>query len=325
MDVNNWELRHQQLAAAHDADQAERRAMLSGIASVEEAGFDERISGETENEMSPSTLDEPDWEQRDTQTENLVGGALEELERRQMMMGQIYPFDLKDGGLEYRGSATGIYEFCLSATLNVTGKVANLPRPTVVFEWLARDILKLYIGRGSQGFRTGWPSDKLENRGRGTLQLFKQLNELSGAFEWKPKSYLPAHPKPRHLKDAGLDVVVWKPFPDDRGCCLFALGQCACGRTDWQNKLEDLSLKRLRNWFEDPTAAEPLRCFLVPFHIPNRAHLHEVSSYAGVTLDRARLAMLAEQDQDAIEAVMQDALIDYHEAAFALAEVHAVA
>jgi hypothetical protein len=127
-------------------------------------------------------------------------------------------------------------------------------------------------------------------------------------------------PKPRDLKDAGLDVVVWKDFGDGRTSILFALAQCACGRTDWETKVADLNLRRLANWFEGPTIAEPLRCFFVPFHIPNHAHLKEISGFAGVILDRARIAMVAEADVAAVQSIRADALIDYRKTAIALLE-----
>jgi hypothetical protein len=218
-----------------------------------------------------------------------------------------------------------VYEICLATSLSPTAKLNGLPKPTIVFEWIARDVLRLYIGQGSKGFRTGWPSHRLERRERGATRLFAQLHGLCKEFAWRPKSYYPQNPKPRDLKDAGLDVVVWKPFGDGRACCLFALGQCACGWTDWENKFSDLNLGRLAGWFEGPTYAPPIRCFFVPFHIPNEGHLKQVAESAGLPIDRARIVMLAEQSADSIAVVKQDALVDYRKMAIAIAGANAVA
>lgn len=320
MDPENWELRRVQFAAAHDADQAERRAILVGAASMEDTALDERISSELEAEETPPAAALPDWERQDIQTEGLVGAALEEVERRLEMMEEAYPFELVEGRLIYRPSATGVYETCLAASLGPTSTAEDFPKPTVTFEWIARDTLKLYLGNGSDGFRTGWPSDRREARPRGTTKLFQELHAKCGEFLWRPRSYLPVRPKPRHLKDAGLDVVVWKHFGDGRMSILFALAQCACGRTDWETKVADLDLKRLANWFEGPTIAEPVRCFFVPFHIPNHAHLKEISGYAGVIFDRARIAMLAEANAAAAQSITAAAFIDYKAAAVAYFE-----
>ncbi|MFO1477883.1 MAG: hypothetical protein U1F98_14710 [Verrucomicrobiota bacterium] len=325
MDLSDWELRYSHLRAARDADQAERRAMLSGAASIEDSAFDERISGEVDDEAVQFGGDTPEWDKREAASERIVGAALEQIEYRVASLGSGYPFLIDGGGLKYRGSATGVYEICLATSLSPTAKVSSLPKPTVVFEWIARDILKLYLGPGSMGFRTGWPSHRLERRERGPARLFSQLHGLCNEFAWHPKSYLPTNPKPRDLKDAGLDVVVWKPFGDRRACSMFVLGQCACGWTDWENKFGDLCLKRLAAWFEGPTFAEPMRCFFVPFNIPNDAHLKHVAEFAGVPIDRTRIVMLAEENADSVASVKKNALVDYRKMAFAIAETHEVA
>lgn len=298
--------------------------MLNGAASVEDSGFDERVSGEADEEAIQLAGESPEWEKRDATAERIVGAALEQIEHRAATLGNSYPFLVEGGGLKYRGSATGVYEICLATSLSPTAKVTNLPKPTVVFEWIARDVLSLYVGPGSVGFRTGWPSHRLEKRERGTTRLFAQLHGLCKEFTWRPKSYLPTNPKPRDLKDAGLDIVVWKPFRDGRACSLFVLGQCACGWTDWENKFEDLSLTRLGKWFEGPTHAAPMRCFFVPFHIPNDGHLKDVAELAGVPIDRTRIVMLAEESADSIATVKKNALLDYRKMAFAIADAHKV-
>lgn len=310
------------MRAARDADQAERRAMLNGVASVEDSAFDERVSGEADEEEAQLGEESPAWETRDATAERIVGSALEQIEHRASVLGGGYPFVIDNGGIKYRGSATGVYEICLATSLSPMAKVSGLPKPTVIFEWIARDILRLYIGPGSEGFRTGWPSHKLEKRERGVPRLFAQLNSLCKEFAWRPKAYLPTNPKPRDLKDAGLDIVVWKPFPDGRTCNLFALGQCACGWTDWENKFDDLNTTRLRSWFEGPTYVSPVRCFFVPFHIPNDGHLKQVAEHAGLPIDRARIVMLAEQNADSVKAVNKNALVDYQKIALAIAAVN---
>lgn len=313
----NWELRQTQLKTAHDADQVEARAVINHASSAEGAAFDERISGAIDDEFAPQERG-PEWDLREARLESVVGAALEEIERRKSIMKESYPFEVSDGGLVHRPSTTGVYEFCLATSLSPTASHATIPKPTVVFEWIARDALTLYVGGGSESFRAGWPSNRLEKRARGTIPLFNELNERCGEFEWKPRGHLPRHPKPKDFKDGGLDVVVWKPFHDGRCVSMFALGQCACGRTDWENKLRDLDPEDLADWFEGPTFAAPLRCFLVPFHIPNHAHLKKIARKAGVILDRARIAMLAEQQESSRKFIVHSALLDYHASALAL-------
>jgi len=316
----NWELRHAHLKAAHDADQVEWRAVTNQLASAEGAAFDERVSGEIDDEFAPQERG-PEWDLREARLEGLVGATFEEIERRRCLMKAAYPFELADGGLVHRQSVTGVYEFCLAASLRPTAKYT--PKPTIVFEWIARDVLTLYMGNGSQALRTGWPSNRLEKRARGTIPLFKQLYQRCGEFSWKPRKHLPKHPKPKDFKDGGLDIVVWKPFQDGRTVSMFALGQCACGRTDWENKLRDLMPEDLSVWFEGPTFATPLRFFLVPFHIPNHGHLKMAAQKAGIIMDRARIVMVAEQDDSSRDFIVQSALVDYDASASALMDLPA--
>ena len=71
-------------------------------------------------------------------------------------------------------------------------------------------------------------------------------------------------------------------------------------------------MKRLANWFEGPTAAEPIRFFLLPFHIPNNPHLRDIANFAGVVLDRARIVMIAEQNVAHAGFIDEETLVDYH-------------
>jgi hypothetical protein len=48
------------------------------------------------------------------------------------------------------------------------------------------------------------------------------------------------------------------------------------------------------NWFRHLSVASPMRLFCIPHHIPNAAYFEEVNRSAGLTLDRARIVLLAE-------------------------------
>ena len=101
---------------------------------------------------------------------------------------------------------------------------------------------------------------------------------------------------PAHIdvKDAGLDFVVWKAMPDGRKGHLFLLGQCACG-DDWEEKLHDIDVDALtQSWIRPLSVAAPVRVFATPHHIPNETHFADVNQRGGLTLDRARIVLIAE-------------------------------
>ncbi len=307
MNPDKWAERHTEFRAALDADQVECRAMLEGLASVEAGMEDERISGMVDDQLVDAGNS---WAERQAVLESLSSSISEELARRSAVMKDAYPFVVSGGSLAYSPSKTGVYEFCLAVARNPKGTSEGKPHASTVFEWIARDVLALHIGTGARGFRTGWPPHESEGRGTRTKETFELLSKQCGEFIWDPQQYLPNDPPPKLLKDAGLDVVVWKPWPDGRLAQLFALGQCACGKNDIdENKARELSIERLERWLRPLCLTKPLRCFLAAHHIPNTCHLYDLSRDGGLVFDRARLAMLAESTP---EAVATNAGIDYH-------------
>ena len=292
MDPNNWEERHRQFSAALDADQVECRAMLQGAANVDAGIQDERIAGIVDDALIEKGNS---WEERQVVIEGLSGRISEELTRRAALLNEAYPFLVLNGALRYQRSKTGVYEFCLAVARNPAGVLDGKPRASAIFEFIARDVLALHFGKGFRGFRTGAPVYSFEDRGTGTRSTFIRLNQDCGEFRWDPAPGYPNEPSHQDLKDAGLDVVVWKPWPDSRLAQFFALGQCACGKNDITvSKGRELSLKRLGNWLRPVCHTDPLRCFLAAHHIPNSVALCELSGEAGLVFDRARIALIAE-------------------------------
>jgi len=286
----NWELKQKQFQAGLDADQVEREAIRTGTTSIEFGTEDERTSGAVDDALESEGNS---WEERQNVLENLSGAVADEVHRRATIMGPSYPFTVTGGALEYAASQTGVYEFCLAASANPTGVFEGQPKASAVFEYIARDVIAVHIG-GGEGFRTGAPVYPSENRGKTTRETFAALNVLCGEFNWQPTAGFPTEPQHKDLKDAGLDVVVWKPWPDQRRGHLFVLGQCACGKSDIGGKARDLSLNRLGNWLRPVTHAQPVRAFLAAHHIPNSIQLYEISGEGGIVFDRARITIIAQ-------------------------------
>jgi hypothetical protein len=124
----------------------------------------------------------------------------------------------------------------------------------------------------------------------------RHLNDLTGEFVWRPQYGLPEDPDPQHVKDEGLDCVVWKAV-ENRPGKLFLLAQCACG-DDYAAKLHDIDsgFSKLSKWFDVMTWAFPLRVFCTPRHIPNDSYFGQLNREAGLTLDRSRIVLLAEAE-----------------------------
>ncbi len=106
-------------------------------------------------------------------------------------------------------------------------------------------------------------------------------------------------PNSRHQKDAKLDLVVWRPFPDARSGKLVGFGQCAAG-ADWRDKLSELQPRAFTGqWMTEQLAIEPTRLFFCPFRV-ERARWPTVVFESGVLFDRCRIALHAAAINDDI-------------------------
>lgn len=93
-------------------------------------------------------------------------------------------------------------------------------------------------------------------------------------------------------KDAALDLVSWRPFPDKRRAMVMAWGQCATG-ADWRSKLTELEPRAwCTSWLHEMPLVLPLRAFFVPHRVGD-THWNVAAAKAGVLFDRCRIAALA--------------------------------
>jgi hypothetical protein len=307
IDHADWTRRLEQLRAAGDADQIEKRAIELGAVNIEEGIRDQLIADAMDDFVE--VIGEP-WVQDDSKIEDGAGQSANELVRRAEILREYYPFRLNGNHLTYLRSKTLIYEFCLavaSAPTITKGHYVALPR---AFERLSRDVASIFLGDLSDGYRTGAPSDVDEGKPSRMKEVAADLHRLTGEWHWQPRAGLPPDPDPRDAKDLGIDVVSWKRFGDSRRGSLFLVGQCACGGPhDWPAKFGQLNLDKLSiNWFHPLSFAPANRFFAVPFHIPNSTHLEEITSEAGLTFDRARITLLAESD---VEKIKSNSFDDY--------------
>ena len=282
--------RHQAQRAAKDADQAEFSALRKGSAVIDSGVYDDRVAGALDDfevkEPSVTAI----WHHEDLKYDTASGNIHEEIERRENILEDAYPFEFDKGKLLYSPKSqriSCIYEFflsiCNSNTL-VSGNYALLPR---MFERITAKLVAAYLGEYARYIHTGWPRD--QEIGISFKEAMQTVSERTGEWRWGPDEGLPNDPD---RKDEGCDFVVWPDAPDGRKIGqLFILGQCACG-DNWQDKYKDLKLKELKKWFKPLSLIKPVRSFATPHHVTD-ALLREASRQGGLFFDRARLTMIA--------------------------------
>lgn len=285
-----YTVRHEEQAQIYDADQVEMSAVIRGTAVVDVGQFDDRVAGVLDDEADSLDGSDPRWQRQDRILEDEVGPVRIELERRQSVLGDAYPFELVGNELVYRPSDNIFYEYFLSVSTSpsLTKKpYTGLPRS---FERITAQLVRSYLGVHAEAFHTGAPRNP--EVGRTYAAAMQKLHEVAGARDWywSPMRGFPV--APTRGGDEGLDFVVWKRSLDGRIGELVVIGQCACGN-DWDTKFGDLTLERLEPWFRPVTYVQAIRCFATPFVLSDGNFL-VAHGRAGWTLDRIRLVKMAE-------------------------------
>jgi hypothetical protein len=222
-------------------------------------------------------------------SQTIAEDAFRELEDRQSSSGaKAYPFDLGSQYIQLISDPKplqSVYTFLL--LLSQLGKDAGTEDGAHLFEEVSAYAAREYMG-GSNGaaqlFLMGFPRRSTPAAFRAAIsELCSQLNEGGGCRDRKSL---------KEQKDAKLDLVAWKSFPDGRPGKLIGFGQCATGR-GWRKKLSELNVDAFcKSWFLDSPPVLPVPMFFVPF----RAELSrwDVDSFsAGILFDRCRIAALS--------------------------------
>ena len=219
--------------------------------------------------------------------ERLMEDVVAELSDRQSHCGgkDYYPFMLESGGISFKSVTQGpSYVFQLVLTL--LGERAGVERGERLFEDLCAEALYYYIGgdRGADRTAFGFPRRVLPPGFRDAVSaLCGRMGEGQSAQDDAPET--------SDQKDAYLDIVAWKDFPDRRPGKLIIFGQCATGQ-DWKRKYRDLQPSKWCSlWLNRMPTVTPVPAFFVPRRI-ERSYWRRATSYGGIVFDRCRLAAL---------------------------------
>lgn len=302
---------------AKEADDLEWRAVKFGTYPFDGVYTDEIATGQFIEDQSVAESLEASAEYKTDAVENLIDRVLRkngeevhrnqrrredaaaavyaELKRRSDLLGDSYPFEVGRGSLRYRENDENKHKTYVSLLELSAGE--SVDRDS--FEKIVELALAEYLGRErSKSKCFGWRSKIEAERPRRFKEMIDQINSESGEWMWRPKTGYPQDPSSQIVKDLGIDVIAWLPSPDKRIGQVFLVAQCATGLTDWESKFDDVSWNSLSNWIESvPKDWGGSRCFAVPFHIPNSARWRDITSKAGLLLDRARITLLLRESQ----------------------------
>lgn len=225
--------------------------------------------------------------------------AFAELDERKKACGidvSAYPFEVLDRAIQARKPLDdSIYLFLL--LLSAYGKDAGPKRsfPERLFEEVCAVAASRYFGGdGLIGLavRFGHPRSLLPKQFRTALDRVCEMIGEGASSDNAPRQGV--------HKDAGLDIVCWRPFPDKRHGTLMGFGQCATGKNGWRAKTHELQPQGFMDKFmRDRFSVPPTRLFFVPWRV-EKDDWRSTCVDGGILFDRCRIALLTKDADKAL-------------------------
>lgn len=214
-----------------------------------------------------------------------VSVAMRVISRRKSLLQDSYPFRVASGSIAADAAAPSSYwtaMLLLGADSPVREDRQLWSEAADVFERLVAVAQGNFFGGGTRVLRFAHPSDE----GRPA--------EFAAAVKWlaeKMQIDLGAAYRDPVRKDGGVDVVVWRPFPDRRSGFPVLLTQCTIEK-DFAHKADDIDLRIWTGWLA--LEQDPLTALAVP-HVVPAGEVWNLSSLRTMLLDRSRIISLLSQ------------------------------
>lgn len=215
-----------------------------------------------------------------------VSLGIREMTRRARLLGERYPFKIHG---EYavqslRSAPKSVYAtIMLMAPEGAVREYINATPDevmTIVFENVVADASKALWGKEGRALRFGWPSD------------IGRPPEFDLAIEWLAGKIGvqtgQGYRQPRR-KDGGVDVVAWRPFPDNRTGFPIMLVQCTL-QHNLLAKGMDVDIRLWGSWLA--LDVDPATALATPVALSPSATWDELA-LKYMVLDRVRIAGLA--------------------------------
>lgn len=266
---------------------------LSAVFSPFALSRTDALIGSLLEQQNTVELDTSDIGEVDSRREQIIERIENEIELRQQLIGNAYPFSLSDNGEEltlvenWRDPNYAFYLVCLITT-HVTGS-AVLARPPVgdLLTSLRNSIFQIIATIGMAGLASGpalsvgWPRET----GETIVQLMHRAAALGAGFNARPAPGPYVSP---HEKDGGVDVIAWSydglPPP-----ATFHFAQTASGK-NWPGKPVDAHARVFSTaYMMDHQTGNLHYATVIPYRVLDEKFWHSQSLLHRAILDRLRL------------------------------------
>lgn len=208
--------------------------------------------------------------------------AFAEIERRGRDFGTHYPFLVDDRGvLMVESESSALYS--LLVILSVRGtqvrREGEYRRSDPLFDAVAREAFRAEQGSRAKALIFAWPP-----RGDRPAKFPEALKWAANAMGIDVRD---PEKLPTNYQDAGVDVIVWRPFTDGRTGFTILLAQNTVQEV-FRKKPRDVSASKWHGWLR--VGVLPSIGFAIPFSLP-RGDIWwtEVTDEVAVAMDRGRL------------------------------------
>jgi hypothetical protein len=211
--------------------------------------------------------------------------CMRELHRRVAASESNYPFTFTGTLLARRGDWREYvpYVFCLLLSYcDEKKKRVKGTNHELMFEQLACLAARGYLG--GEVLRFGFPRKDLP------AGFHDAIREVCGTV----KEWTPVAGKTLKRKDGGLDLVAWKPFPDQQIGKIILFGHCASG-ADWDAKINELQPNDFCSLWLGGDRSPIVKTFFIPRRLPPELFADRAVS-AKLFFDRCRIARFVASD-----------------------------
>ena len=224
----------------------------------------------------------------------LVNDAFLAIRERKRVLGAGYPLSVQAGTRVVRDgewSDAAPYAFCLALSLSKAypdwgqGFGQDFGPQGKLFEDLTAEAVAATF-HGWEVHQTGWTASEPNLIAGIVRTVAEAIGEATGDIQrWSAK----------RAKEAGLDLLCFRPFADGRAGFPVMLFQCASGK-DWRSKLHE---PQVRVWTKIVSfTIDPQKALAMPFALNHDDFRYHANIVNGLLLDRDRLLTPRQGNRD---------------------------
>ena len=225
-----------------------------------------------------------------------VNAAFQVIQKRKSLLGAKYPFLAEVNYVCQKGAE----EFDVYSTLLIVSAPSelrhvpawNIATAAKIMEHTVEKCFSGFFGSGTNTVNFGFPSE------------IDRPSDFSEAVAWlSRRTGIPvgAGYRAARFKDGGVDIFVWKQFPDGKPGVPLLLLQCTI-QEKFADKISDVDRRLWSSWLSSDI--DPVVGLCVPNIVTSLEAWNEITT-RGLLFDRTRLVLMCEEGNFGLSATQK--------------------